>query len=49
MMSVLHTLDACCTDPEEQLAKALDHYAQNRDADMFARLFGGLPLYIPTQ
>lgn len=49
MMSVLHTLDACCTDPEERLAEALDHYARDRDADMFARLFGGLPLYIPTQ
>ena len=49
LMSVLHTLNACCTDPAERLADALDQYAQNRDTNMFTRLFGGLPLYIPTQ
>jgi transposase len=49
LMSILHTLNACCIDPEDQLAKALDHYAQDRNANMFARLFGGLPLYVPTQ
>ena len=49
LMSILHTLSACCTDPEDRLAKAMDHYAQDRNANMFARLFGGLPLYVPTQ
>ena len=49
LMSVLHTLDACCTDPAGRLAEALDRYAEDRAADMFAMLFGGLPLYIPTQ
>ena len=49
LMSVLHTLDACCTDPAERLADALDRYAEDRAADMFALIFGGMPLYIPTQ
>ncbi len=49
LMSVLHTLDACCTDPAASLAQALDRYAQDPRTDMFAALFGGLPLYIPTQ
>ena len=49
LMSVLHTLDACCTDPAARLAQALDKYAQDPRTDMFAALFGGLPLYIPTQ
>lgn len=49
MMSVLHRLNACCTDPAAQLVKALNHYAQDRNANMFDRVFGGLPLYVPTQ
>ena len=49
MMSVLHTLNACCTDPTDQLIKALNHYAKDRNANMFERVFNGLPLYIPTQ
>jgi transposase len=49
LMSVLHTLNACCTDPAGQLVKALNHYAQDRNANMFNRVFGGLPLYVPTQ
>ena len=49
LMSILHTLNACCTDPEARLAQALNHYAEDRNANMFARIFGGLPLYIPTQ
>jgi transposase len=49
LMSILHTLNACCMDPAGRLADALDRYAQNRDTNMFARLFAGLPLYIPTQ
>jgi len=49
LMSVLHTLNACCTDPAVRLVKALDDYAQDRNANMFARVFGGLPLYVPTQ
>ena len=49
LMSVLHTLDACCTDPAARLAQALDRHAQDPRTDMFAALFGGLPLYIPTQ
>ena len=32
-----------------RLAEALDRYAEDRAADMFAMLFGGLPLYTPTQ
>ena len=49
LMSVLHTLANCCTDPARRLAEALDRYAEDRNTDMFARVFGGLPLYIPTQ
>jgi transposase len=49
LMSVLHTLNACCTDPARRLADALDQHAGDRCADMFACVFGGLPLYIPTQ
>jgi transposase len=49
LMSVLHTLKACCTDPAARLAQALDHEAQDSGSNMFSRLFGGLPLYIPTQ
>lgn len=49
LMSALHTLNACCTDPTGQLVKALNHYAQDRNANMFDRVFGGLPLYVPTQ
>ena len=49
LMSVLHTLKACCTDPAARLAQALDRYAQDPQTDMFAAIFGGLPLYIPTQ
>jgi transposase len=49
LMSVLHTLQACCTDATARLAQALDKYAENPQTDMFAALFGGLPLYIPTQ
>ncbi len=49
LMSVLHTLAACCKDPAARLAEALDKYAQDRTANMFAAVFGGLSLYIPTQ
>ena len=49
LMSVLHTLANCCTDPARRLAEAFDRYAEDRNTDMFARAFGGLPLYIPTQ
>lgn len=49
LMSVLHTLAACCTDPADRMEKAIDDYAQDRNANMFARVFGGLPLYVPTQ
>jgi transposase len=49
LMSVLHTLAACCTDPARRLADALDRHAEDRRLDMFACVFGGLPLYIPTQ
>jgi len=45
----LHTLNACCTDPTARLAEALNRYAEGRNANLFARVFGGLPLYIPTQ
>jgi hypothetical protein len=48
-MSVLHTLAACCTDPAGRLAEALDRYALDPATNMFTRIFGGLPLYIPTQ
>lgn len=49
LMSVLHTLKACCTDAAARLAQALDDDAQPRCKNMFSRIFGGLPLYIPTQ
>jgi len=49
LMSVLHTLNACCTDPAGRFAQALDRYAQDPGTDLFAQLFGGLPLYIPSQ
>jgi len=49
LMSILHTLNDCCTDPADRLVKALNHYAEDRNANMFGRLFGGLPLYVPTQ
>ena len=49
LMSVLHTLKACCNDPAARLAQALDGDAQQRCKNMFSRIFGGLPLYIPTQ
>lgn len=49
LMSVLHTLSACCTDPAGHLTETLDRYAEDPATDMFARIFGGLPLYIPTQ
>jgi hypothetical protein len=49
LMSVLHTLNACCTDPAAHLADALNRYAEEHNANLFARVFGGLPLYIPTQ
>jgi transposase len=49
LMSVLHTLAECCTEPAARLARALDRVAENPRTDMFAALFGGLPLYIPTQ
>lgn len=49
LMSILHTLQACCTDPAARLKQALDAYALNPKADMFAEIFGGLPLYVPTQ
>ena len=48
LMSILHT-QACCTDPAGRLKQALDAYAQNPSVDMFAEIFGGLPLYVPTQ
>ena len=49
LMSVLHTLANCCTDPARRLAEALERFAEARRGDMFAAVFGGLPLYIPTQ
>jgi hypothetical protein len=49
LMSILHTLNACCNHPAERVAHALNHYAEDRNASMFARIFGGLPLYVPTQ
>ena len=49
LMSILHTLNACCTDPAARLAEALNGYAEDRNTNMFSRIFGGLPLYIPTQ
>lgn len=49
LMSVLHTLKACRANPAGRVAQALGRDAQGRGANMFARLFGGLPLYIPTQ
>ena len=49
LMSVLHTPAACCTDPARRLAEAPNRYAEDRTKDMFALIFGGLPLYIPTQ
>ena len=49
LMSILHTLQACCTDPAGQLKQALDAYAQNAKTNMFAAIFAGLPLYVPTQ
>lgn len=48
MMSILHTLNACCIDPAAQLAQALNHYARDRSSNMFERTFGDLPLYVPT-
>ena len=49
LMSILHTLKACCTDPVAQLVQALDGETQPQCKNIFSRLFGGLPLYIPTQ
>jgi transposase len=49
LMSILHTLNACCTHPAERVVHALNHYTEDRNANMFARIFGGLPLYVPTQ
>ncbi len=49
LMSLLHTLNTCCEDPTSQLLKALNHYAEVRNANMFNRVFAGLPLYVPTQ
>ena len=49
LMSVLHTLAACCVDPAQHLARALDRFAEDPGTDMFSAVFGGLPLYIPTQ
>ena len=49
LMSILHTLKACCTDPVAQLAQALDGETQPQCKNIFSRIFGGLPLYIPTQ
>ena len=48
LMSILHTLNACCTQPAERVVLALNHYANDRNENMFARLFGGLPLFVPT-
>jgi hypothetical protein len=48
-MSVLHTLAARCVDPAKHLARALDRFAEDPGTDMFSAVFGGLPLYIPTQ
>ena len=44
----LHSLKACGTDPREQLEKALDAYAADKDTDMFEALYGGLDLNIPV-
>jgi transposase len=49
LMSVLRTLNACCTDPAGRLGEALNQYALSPTMDIFKLLFGGLPLYIPTQ
>ena len=49
LMSILHTLHACCTDPTAHFTQALNQYAENRNTNLFARIFGNLPLYIPTQ
>jgi transposase len=49
LMSVLHTLAACCVDPAQHLARALDRFAEDPGTDMFSAVFGGLPLYMPTQ
>lgn len=49
LMSVLHTLAARCVDPAQHLARAPDRFAEDPGTDMFSAVFGGLPLYMPTQ
>ena len=48
LMSVLHTLDACCSDPAARLKAALDRYAQNPETSLHTAIFGGLMLHAPT-
>ena len=48
LMSVLHTLYACCPDPAARLKSALDRYAQNPQTNLHAAIFAGLMLHAPT-
>ena len=48
-MSILHTLNALCADPTERLKVALDRYAKDPGADVYAELFGGLLLHTPIK
>lgn len=49
LMSILHTLNACCVDPTKRLKQVLDSYAEDPNIEIFKEIFRGLPLYIPTQ
>lgn len=49
LMSILHTLNALCADPTERLKVALDRYAKDPGADVYAELFGGLLLHTPIK
>jgi hypothetical protein len=48
LMSVLHTLDACCRNPAARLKAALDRYAQDPETSLHSAIFGGLMLHAPT-
>ena len=48
LMSVLHTLNACCRDPVARLKAALDRYAQNQETSLHSAIFEGLMLHAPT-
>lgn len=46
LMSLMHTLNACCDNPVEVVREALDKYAENPGVDIFHAYFGNVALCV---